>query len=414
MPQQHHVDISIVGELKKMLGDEASAAAEFLVLLQKLDNNRGWARLGYASLFDFCHLNLHLTRAEAYSRTRLARLVGEVPRVISFLKSGEVSLSVLRILAPILTPQNFDEVFAFVRGKSTREVEDYRNTFRVHDKPAARGVVRTVYSPITSEAAAERIAWNTTNPAAPIENKVPNSENTRPSNENTLHGNETSPQMNTSDPVPPMQKTVRMSLTLNEKQWEKYRRACNLSNHASTGGDVAEVMEMLLDNFLKKHDAAARQIQVGERHRGCVSASVGQETAAEQKMLMKQKEPFFGNSFEVQRNSLGCRLAILPRSEKIAHKVQEGRYIPKQVRREVRQRDGNRCAFVNADTGQRCECERGLQFDHIMPFALGGESNTSQNLRLLCPAHNRLAAEDVFGRDFMLRKVLAAKSNSTV
>ena len=80
------------------------------VLLQKLDANRGWARLGYSSLFDFCHLSLNLTRAESYSRTRLARPPANVPQVISLLKSGAVSVSAMRILAPVLTVDNFSEV----------------------------------------------------------------------------------------------------------------------------------------------------------------------------------------------------------------------------------------------------------------------------------------------------------------
>jgi hypothetical protein len=340
MPQSQNRDIFISNELHKNLSAEACTAAEFLVLLQELDASRGWARLGYASLFDFCHLNLNLTRAEAYSRTRLARLAGEVSQVLSLLRSGEIKLSALRILAPILTPQNALTVFAAIRGKTTREVEDYRNTFRVHEKPAARGVVRTMYSPIMSEATAELISLNPTIPAAPIENKWPH--------------NETSPQVNTSENTSRMQKTIRMAITLNEELWEKYRRACNLSNHSSSGTDVAEVMEMLLDHYLKKHDAAAKQIQHGE---------------------------------------------------KAPNKEQYSRYIPKQVQREVRERDGHRCAYVDEATGKRCDCERGLQYDHIVPFARGGASNTPQNLRLLCAAHNRLAAEHVFGLEFMNQKM---------
>jgi hypothetical protein len=68
MLQSQPLDILIVGKLKNSLGAEACSVAEFLVLLQELDTNRGWARLGYASLFDFCHLGLNLTRAESYSR----------------------------------------------------------------------------------------------------------------------------------------------------------------------------------------------------------------------------------------------------------------------------------------------------------------------------------------------------------
>ena len=37
-----------------------------------------------------------------------------------------------------------------------------------------------------------------------------------------------------------------------------------------------------------------------------------------------------------------------------------------------------------------------VQVDHLRPFAAGGDHDPS-NLRLLCAAHNRRAAEKVFG-----------------
>lgn len=56
-----------------------------------------------------------------------------------------------------------------------------------------------------------------------------------------------------------------------------------------------------------------------------------------------------------------------------------------------------RCAFVATD-GRRCGETWNLEVDHIIPFAKGGD-NSPGNLRLLCPAHNRLAAEEAYGRD---------------
>jgi hypothetical protein len=68
----------------------------------------------------------------------------------------------------------------------------------------------------------------------------------------------------------------------------------------------------------------------------------------------------------------------------------------------VQERDGGRCAFVS-EAGKRCAETRFLQFDHIDPVARGGEA-TGENLRLVCSAHNRYAAERVFGAEFMSRK----------
>ena len=77
------------------------------------------------------------------------------------------------------------------------------------------------------------------------------------------------------------------------------------------------------------------------------------------------------------------------------------RYIPADVRRQVRNRDGGCCTYVSS-TGQRCESRR-VEFDHIEPVARGGRSTVS-NLRLLCRTHNHHAAERAYGAGFMETK----------
>jgi hypothetical protein len=72
------------------------------------------------------------------------------------------------------------------------------------------------------------------------------------------------------------------------------------------------------------------------------------------------------------------------------------RYIPSDVRRIVLARDGARCTWRGPD-GTRCNCRAWLELDHIIPRSLGG-SNDPANIRLLCRFHNRLAAEQAFGR----------------
>ena len=78
------------------------------------------------------------------------------------------------------------------------------------------------------------------------------------------------------------------------------------------------------------------------------------------------------------------------------------RYIPAHVKRAVYMRDAGRCAFV-ANDGRRCKETQNLEFDHIVPVALGGEA-TVDNLRLLCGPHNQHMAELAFGMEFMEQK----------
>jgi 5-methylcytosine-specific restriction endonuclease McrA len=77
----------------------------------------------------------------------------------------------------------------------------------------------------------------------------------------------------------------------------------------------------------------------------------------------------------------------------------KSRHIADDVRDEVFVRDGGQCTFVAPD-GTRCQCTKGLQVDHIRPYANGGTHDPS-NLRLLCGAHNRREAERTMGAHVM-------------
>ena len=71
------------------------------------------------------------------------------------------------------------------------------------------------------------------------------------------------------------------------------------------------------------------------------------------------------------------------------------------LEREVFERDGGRCSYVDA-SGARCSETGRLEFHHLTAFAQGGE-HTEKNLTLRCAAHNALAAEADFGREHMDR-----------
>jgi len=57
-------------------------------------------------------------------------------------------------------------------------------------------------------------------------------------------------------------------------------------------------------------------------------------------------------------------------------------------KREVLDRDNSQCSYISKD-GVKCTQKHYLNLDHIQPFALGGKSS-SENLRVLCSAHNQM------------------------
>lgn len=86
------------------------------------------------------------------------------------------------------------------------------------------------------------------------------------------------------------------------------------------------------------------------------------------------------------------RKARINRAKTIAHSVEphsdEVRrgFISEDVRLLVWQRDGGKCS--------KCGSRNELQFDHIIPFSLGG-SSTQDNLQILCGPCNRLKSNSV-------------------
>ncbi len=72
------------------------------------------------------------------------------------------------------------------------------------------------------------------------------------------------------------------------------------------------------------------------------------------------------------------------------------RYIKREIKRQVWQRDGGQCTFADPTKNRRCCSKNKLEFDHIVPFAMGGD-NAAENIRLRCQAHNQLAAIQSYG-----------------
>lgn len=141
----------------------------------------------------------------------------------------------------------------------------------------------------------------------------------------------------------------------------KLERAVNLMRHKNPSGDLAVVVDRALDLLL---DALEKQ-----------------------------------------------RLAKTKRPAKSPGPGRRGGNIPRAVRREIFERDGEMCTFVD-EQGRRCEERAFLELDHVTPRALGG-TNDAANLRVRCRAHNGFAAELVFGRAHIEKKKAERRSSFT-
>jgi hypothetical protein len=81
------------------------------------------------------------------------------------------------------------------------------------------------------------------------------------------------------------------------------------------------------------------------------------------------------------------------------------------VARQVYERDGFQCAFVDAE-GRRCGERRFLTIEHRQPFARGGPA-TVDNLCVFCSSHNAHTARQEFGEEFIAEKRAARAENAS-
>jgi 5-methylcytosine-specific restriction endonuclease McrA len=72
------------------------------------------------------------------------------------------------------------------------------------------------------------------------------------------------------------------------------------------------------------------------------------------------------------------------------------RRIASATRHFVWARDAGQCTYISPD-GTRGESRYGLELDHRLPYAMGGD-NSPGNLRLRCKNHNCLHAIESYGR----------------
>ena len=116
---------------------------------------------GFASLYIYCREGLGFSEDAAYNRKTAAQVARRFPVVLDMLADGRLSLTALRLLAPVLTGANHGEALAAATGRSRREVEEI--VARLDPKPDVRSTVRKLPAP--AAAVPEREVRETGHPA---------------------------------------------------------------------------------------------------------------------------------------------------------------------------------------------------------------------------------------------------------
>ncbi|MBI5168086.1 MAG: hypothetical protein HZA61_01220, partial [Candidatus Eisenbacteria bacterium] len=115
-------DAALIESAQLAVRRERSCTAEVVAHIAEVGARKLHLRAGYSSLRDWCIAALGLSEDAAYKRIQAARASRRVPQLLTMLQSGDLSLSVIVTLAPMLTPKNSRELLASAARKTRAEV----------------------------------------------------------------------------------------------------------------------------------------------------------------------------------------------------------------------------------------------------------------------------------------------------
>jgi hypothetical protein len=164
-------DIDLVAGLRAAVSCERHAAAEVVAHLVLVERRRLHAAAGFDSMWAYCTEGLAFSEPETALRLEVARWSAQYPAILPLLAEGALHMSGVRLLGPLLTTENADEVLQAARGRSKRAIEEMIASRRpkpdaptlIRKLPAARGANANFGSP----AIPPLVAPPTTSPLPP-------------------------------------------------------------------------------------------------------------------------------------------------------------------------------------------------------------------------------------------------------
>lgn len=330
-------DKALLSSLARTCGEGHAALARVVVHLMEVEERNLHLKASYTSMFDFCIRHLNMSEGAAFRRINAARLAQRFPRLLASIERGDVNLDALVLVRDHLTEANIDALVAEVARKTKREVQEI--VARLAPRPDAPEILTRMPggANVTSGSAAPDAGAGARAGAA-----------------------------STSHPrgqIEPLgDARYKMQITASAELCAKVERARALMRHRNPSGDLSVLVERAFDALLEK--------------------------------LEKER---LGKSGRPQRN---MRAPERTHDRATGHATAR-MAIPRAVRREVFERDGECCTFENEE-GTRCTSRDFLELDHIQLHAQGGE-DTASNLRVRCRPHNRLHAEQTLGKEAVAR-----------
>ena len=351
-------DCELDRSAEKLVCAEKQNVAKLIAHIAEMSRRKVTLELGYKSTFHYCVERLHLSEGSVASRIHVANVSIRFPQLLVALAENRISLTVAGLLAPHLSEDNVDTLLADCAGMTKKAALEY--LVRIEPKPVFEpSIRRRPARPVPVEAApAER-------PAVPPRELTQSKRQLSPSSPNILQ------------PARPTVFNFRFSADRSFK--EKFERLAEVMGVENAQKHMAEILEQALDIALEKKDPKRKL----ERRKARQQRRENTTKAAPRPEEMSKN--------------------VAPGVPRVKDQPARSRYIPSEAIERVHARGNHQCEF-KSDDGRRCQSRTRLQVEHERPFAIF-RSHNERFRRLLCPPHNRLAAEHVYGAEFIQRKI---------
>ena len=386
-------DAELLTHTRSLVGRSNRLLAELLAHLGEVEA-RGIHRMrACSSLYTYCIYELRFSEDEAFRRVAASRLVRRFPALLDAIGAGELHLTGLLMLGPHLSEANLAEVMVRAKHRTKREIA---RLVRVLDPlPAVPARIEPL-GPAPARLVPPEPTWEQfVDALSPVRELDPRE---RPRDWGLAHDVETSGLRPEEQELGPTEQELGPThLETTESEGSEAPAPARVA--AGTLGQLAEP-----ERFKVQFTASEEYVRLVEEAKALLSHAAPRVTLddvhlramrafveALRKRKYGSKEP--SNRVGLASDSSGSA------DEGGVNEQPRGRYIPRGIRRAVAERDGHRCAYVDA-SGRRCSETRRLEFHHVVPFALS-PSHDPSNLTLRCAAHNALAAEEDFGRQLI-------------
>lgn len=385
----------LIESLKKVMRVRRRALAELIAHLAEVEERRLHLEAAHGSMFDYCVARLGMSEDEACRRIDLARLARSYPALYPLLASGEITLSVALVLKPILSPANHDELFLAARGKSIREARELvamhaprpdvpSSVRKLPERRVPEGVASSLLPPSQSAPRLElsKASVETARPA-PVPVRMPSAPQ----------------QQSRIEPLAPQR--YKIQFTADKTVKDQLEQARDLLRHAIPSGDFGAILARALELLIA--DLLRRRFGAGARGKAANAAGLNAQESRGSAPTPSEPPASAAPACATPAPAPPAPAATFSSSKPDAE-------VSRAARRAVLERDGLACTWCDGD-GKRCGSRAWLEIDHRRPRGKGGDSKP-ENLRILCRAHNKLAAEREYGRAHVQQSIRASQQRN--